>query len=112
MRIPKGAAGALVVSGGRVLGLDLFDCARSFQTLWPRIADGYYLEASRSEEACDAAQLAQAQAFVDRVAVALRPARQTVGLGSEFEVAGHGLSGAALVYEDRLCHLAAFSVSA
>jgi hypothetical protein len=110
LQLPADAAGAVVLSGERVLGLDLFDSARSFQTLWPRLADGYYLEASGSEEACAAPAHAVVEAFMQRVAVALRPVRQPVGVGQEFRVVDFGLAGAAVAYEDRLCHLAAFSL--
>ncbi len=43
--LPAGAAGVLVTVGTEVLGLDLFDAPQNLQTIWPRLADAYFLEA-------------------------------------------------------------------
>ena len=43
--LPDKAAGVVITAGARVLGMDLFDEPGTLQAIWPRLADGYFLEA-------------------------------------------------------------------
>lgn len=63
LTLPAGAAGVLVTVGDEVLGLDLFDDPDTMKAIWPRLAEGYFLEVVlRQDKAAAAAQEAGNQA--------------------------------------------------
>jgi hypothetical protein len=107
--LPNGAAGILVGHRQRIIGLDLFDSATTLKALWDRLADAYFLDALRHPSAAKPTSMIDAQRFLERLRGAAKPRLPALALGEELEIAGQGLVGRALLYEGRLCHLAAFS---
>jgi hypothetical protein len=107
--LPEGAAGVLVGRHNRIIGMDLFDSPATLETLWGRLSDAYFFDALRDPAAAPETPAADAQRFVERLRSAAKPRIPALALGDELEIAGEGLVGAALLYDGRICHLAAFS---
>ena len=99
----------LVVSGQRVLGMDLFDSPATLAAVGSRLADAYFMDAIRDDKAAPPPDPEAARQFIVRVAECARPRVPALGLGEELEIAGAGIVGSALLYGDKICHLAAFS---
>ena len=49
-----------------------------------------------------------AQGFINRLSGAAKPRVPALALGEELEITSDGFVGAALLYDDKICHLAAF----
>ena len=108
LKLPEEAAGVLVATGDGVLGMDLFDLPKTFASLWKRLSDAYFLDAVRNAEMKPPAGRGLAQRFLAQATEHARLRTPALGLGEELEIAGNGVVGAALLYEDKVCHLAAF----
>lgn len=107
--LPEGSTGALFASGDRILGLDLFDCAETFDHYRDRILDAYALESLASGETQPVTESERARRFLHDVGAGARRFPTSLGMGAEIEIAGAGLAGTGVYYGDRLCHLAAFT---
>jgi hypothetical protein len=109
LKLPEQAAGVLVASGDRVLGMDLFDSPKTFSAVWKRLSDAYFFDAVRNGQQQQPADRELARRFLAHVDQRARPRIPSLGLGEELEIAGNCLVGAALLYGGAICHLAAFS---
>jgi hypothetical protein len=107
--LPEDAAGVLVGRHDRIIGMDLFDSSMTLKTLWDRLSDAYFFDALRDPAAAPPTPTDTAQRFVERLGSAAKPRVPALALGEEMEIASEGLVGAALLYDDGICHLAAFS---
>lgn len=106
--LSEDASGLIVTRGGRIVGMDLFDSAATFGHLKDRLLDAYLLDSLQDGQPSRNTGLEPRQ-FLGRVATSVRPRSPTLGEGIELEIEGAGLVGSALLYEDQICHLAAFS---
>ena len=109
--------GAIFSIDGRPRGLDLFDRARFFATLFPKLLRGYALDAidaARDLRTVDQADhlrdRRRAELFLKAVVGAERAAFPAVGLGESWRFMGPDVSAGALTAEERIVHLSAFSV--
>ncbi|MBU2501946.1 HIRAN domain-containing protein [bacterium] len=116
--LPDDAAGVLVAAGGRILGADLFDHPATLKALWPRLSEGYFLEAvagrgrrvrepdepPRGTETAGAA----AEAFLRDLAAGVKVVEGAEGPGLQLEIDGDWCSGAGLWFAGRACHVAGF----
>lgn len=104
--------GALFAIGNRVVGLDLFDHTATLVGMLPKIVRSYAIDAieldSRANDEQPAPKLAEA--FLKRVAEAEVETYEAVGLGTDLRLTAPGLVGGGLALDDRLIHLAAFSM--
>jgi hypothetical protein len=107
--LPEGAAGVLVGRHDRIIGMDLFDSPTTLKTLWGRLSDAYFFDALRDPAAAPPTPADHAQRFIERLGSAAKPRVPALALGDELEITGEGIVGAALLYDNGLCHLAAFS---
>jgi len=107
--LPESAAGVLVGRDDRIIGMDLFDSPTTLTTLWDRLSDAYFFDALRAPSAAPPTPLDHAQRFIERLGGAAKPRIPALALGDELEIIEEGLVGAALLYDGKLCHLAAFS---
>ncbi len=107
--MPDGAAGVLIGRHNRIIGMDLFDSPTTLKTLWGRLSDAYFFDALRDPAAAPETSADHAQRFIERLGSAAKPRIPALALGDELEIASEGLVGAALLYDGRICHLAAFS---
>jgi len=79
--------------------------------VWSGITgESYVFEALGQPEhnPCDEAI---ARVFLDSVAEKMAPVIPAPGIGCHFEVDSEEIAGGSLVYQDRLCHMAAFPVN-
>jgi hypothetical protein len=110
--LPQDASGVLVARGDDVLGLDLFDCPGTFQATWQRLSAAYFFDALQDLRPASPTSPERAKEFIRRVGTNAKSRATALGRGDEFEIsAGGEIVGAALVYAERLCHLAAFTTA-
>ena len=107
--LPRGCAGVATSSATGMIGVDLFDCSNTFQALWGRLARARLSVVWPQEHAAPSgADATGVRRFFQSVASHARVRASACGLSEKLEIDGPGLSGSALLYADRLCHLAAF----
>ncbi len=103
-----GQVGALLAIDGRMVGVELFDAARTLSSALGRIVGSYALDALESRSRVFAAPARSAAgSFLARVASATAEEVPAVGLGEELRVAGPGIIGEALALDGQLVHLSA-----
>ena len=97
--------GAVFAVGGRPCGLELVDAPASFEALLPKLVRSHVLDAGVRRRAPAPTAPASVPAFLAAVAALEAEWYPAVGLGREARLGGPGLTGAALVAEERLVHL-------
>jgi hypothetical protein len=110
LRPHEGQRGVLVVSGSGVVTLDLFDKPATLATYWEGLLSGYALDALRF--APPAFDTADAEAFRERFLATVATEAPGVGLGRELHLGDETVTGGALVWDDAVVHLAAFTIAA
>jgi hypothetical protein len=113
--IIEGQCGAVFAIGGRVVGLELFDAAETLRKLFPKLLRSYGLDAldhARSEPSKKDSPCTQVE--VDRFLKSISEAKAeefpAVGEGLDIRLSSSNLTGAALIANDQIIHLSAFSV--
>lgn len=109
IELPEKACGFVAARDGAVVGLDLFDKPETMHKLWARMADAYFLEATRARGESAAVPKVAAEKFMKEVADHLEEAHPQPRLGVELEIADDALTGSALFYDGAVCHLSAFN---
>ncbi len=112
-----GQTAAVFAIGDRIEGLELFDCARTFCEMLPKLIRSYAIDAiERAEsETDDGGQVpgeASARAFMERLSAAEVEEYPAVGLGTEVRMKAPGVVAGGLVVAQRVVHLAAFAEEA
>jgi hypothetical protein len=111
--LQPGQAGAVFASGGRVLGLELFDAPEAFARCFSKIVFSYAMDAKGSPEKVDAAAtLEDVRRFLDEMTKAATEKYPALGEGEELRFSTQDIEAGALVADGRLVHLAADKVSA
>jgi hypothetical protein len=113
--VVEGQSGAIFAIGERIAGFDLFDSPDTFRKLFPKLLRSYGLDAldhARREGSDTKARCtpAKANAFLGRVAKSKAEEFPAVGEGIDVRLSGRNLNGAALVADDHVIHLSAFSM--
>ena len=98
---------------GEVIGLDLFDCARTLSALLPKLVESAAWDAidAGEESAQGDGQLA-AERFLDAIARAEVERFQAIGDGEDLRLRDQAVTGGALGAEGRVVHLCAFPIHA
>lgn len=109
-RMPEDAHGFLVCRANQVVGMDLFDSPRTLRAQWKRLSDSYFLEEIGRPLEKGKASIAMARTFLKHLKIAVRVSPKSVGIGEHLEVEDRELVGAALFYDERICHLSAFTI--
>ena len=109
--LPEDTAGVLMVRGDQPVGMDLFDSPDTLQELWGRLSDAYFFDALRNRRRRRKATRKSAKHFLQEVVDRAQPRVPSLGLGDEWEITGDVAVGNALLYSNRICHLAAFAIS-
>ena len=104
--------GAVFAVNGGIVGCDLFDCAVTFGKLLPKIIRSYALDAVDAQEAQAHAPVSREtiMAFLTAVSGADAQTFPALGIGEDARLQGEGLTGGALLAEERVAHLSAFAV--
>ena len=105
-RLERGQCGA-VFAAGESLCLDYVSRPGAFARLYPRLLEGYLLDAlvTRGEAQSDGALVA----FVSRVAKARRSQRPSAALGEDLRLRGERVVGSGLELDGELIQLSAYS---
>lgn len=103
--------GAIFVMNNHSLGLDLFDQAATFARFLPKLVRSYAIDALERRRADSEAPAtgAEATAFLDHLSNAPFEDYPGVGLGRDAGAVANGLIAGALVVDDAVAHLTAFS---
>ena len=107
----RNQTGALFVINNRSLGLDLFDQAATFARFLPKLVRSYAIDALERRHADSDAPttMAEATAFLDHLSNAPFEDYPGVGLGRDAGAVANGLIAGALIVDDAVAHLTAFS---
>lgn len=106
--LPDNAAGVLVGFGGLIAGLDYFGYPEIFRQVWDRLAGSYFTQALADVREAPKTDPRTAYKFVEQVSGAIEVCEPSLGLGNEFMIKGHELTGTGVWYEEALCHLSVF----
>ena len=112
-----GQLGALFIVAGRIVGFDLFDAESTLRKLLPKLVRSAAVEALDAEprdagKAGTTFPLRQlADHFILRLRESVSHVRPALGLGQDVRLSANGLTGAALVAEERTVHVAAFALA-
>jgi hypothetical protein len=102
--------GAVFAIDGRVAGVELYDCEKTFAKFLRKLVGSYALDAIESaDRPAAAAKPADARAFLARVQAAAVEGFPSTDLGKDLRFTGEDVAGGALLYEGRVVHLGAFS---
>ncbi|MFB3882197.1 MAG: ARPP-1 family domain-containing protein [Armatimonadota bacterium] len=114
---PK-AVGVVAVVGDEIIAADLFSSRKLFETLWPDLLEAYVIDALERDEVRptahhrDEKRSALDEEDVLRWLKGLRStgmsAKDTPGDGELYDLSDHDISGAALIYERGVVHIALF----
>ncbi|TLZ54710.1 MAG: hypothetical protein E6K22_04695 [Gammaproteobacteria bacterium] len=108
-RVLPGQRGAVVAIGGKVIGLELFNCPTAFSRYLEKLVRAYALDAIETPALEPRVPSAtDAQAFLDLVWATHAERFPALGEGEDIRLNGAGLAGGALAAGGRLVHLAAF----
>jgi hypothetical protein len=104
--------GAVFSINGRVKGIELFGTSGVFTKYLGKLVRSYAMDAIEEErERVEQPSDAAAKRFINDLLKVNASTYQAVGEGEDVRLEGEGLSGGALLCEDQLVHLAAFSRS-
>ncbi|MGI8650792.1 MAG: ARPP-1 family domain-containing protein [Rubrobacter sp.] len=108
-RLPAEARGVIVSIGCEPVALEILPDELVFARVAERLISGYALEALEyAAETGNTQPDDSIRGFVRRLASADSEEHATVGVGRDFRFEGDGLSGYALLDEERVLHAAAF----
>ena len=109
--------GALFAIGGTTVCLDLFDRPSTLRRMLPKLVRSIAVDAidrrnNESTSYSSQTMRAEADRFLGVLAAATHRQSQSVGLGTDVRLSSSGIAGAALVMDQRVLHLSAFSQEA
>ncbi len=103
--------GAVLAIDGRVVGLEFFDCAATFERYLAKLIRSYALDAL---ETANGKHLAppedEVRRFLEAVQAAAVERFPALGEGEDLRLSGKGVAGGALLAEGRVVHLAGYAV--
>jgi hypothetical protein len=105
--LQPGQSGALLVLGERFC-LDYVSRPEAFARLYPKLLEGYLLDALEALDRKPATS-GRLAAFVEAAAAGPRRRSASAGLGEDVRLAGKGLVGSGLVLDGELLQLSAFT---
>ncbi len=102
-------AGAVFALAGKVSSVELFDSPATLTKMWPKLVRSWALDAlPLANRPHDVQPVDAARTLLADVAGATVTEHEALGLGTDLRFDGSGLSGGALVHDDRLLHLCVF----
>ncbi|MCX6569696.1 MAG: hypothetical protein NT147_11725, partial [Candidatus Aminicenantes bacterium] len=118
-----GTKGILVFIDGKPAGMDFISRDKAFATLFPKIVKSYAMEAillaerrkagrGKGEAGKDRAKPGpdEAREFLKRAAACEEKKYESVGLGWSYRFSAPGVVGSALTFDEKVVHMAFFSV--
>jgi hypothetical protein len=111
-RAVDGQVGALFAVDDTLVGIDLFDRASTLRTVLPKLVRSVAVDALDRDGRPGGAQVPvphQVARFLAALAGISHTVTKALGLGDDVRLSGSGITGAALVVDQRLVHLSAFN---
>jgi hypothetical protein len=114
-RLVDGQVGAVFAISGRLVGMDCLGYNATFASFFPKLIKSYALDAldealqQPKDQETAKGRPDKSRRFLDSVATAAKREYRTVGEGESLRFDDRQVSGAALVLEGKVLHLAAFS---
>jgi hypothetical protein len=106
--LEPGQAGAVVALGPDFLCFDWLSRPEAFARLYPKLLDGYLLDALERLDG-ESAPARELEAFVEAALSASRRREPSVGLGEDVRASAKGLVGSGLELDGELLQLSAYS---
>jgi hypothetical protein len=119
-----GTKGILVFIDGKPAGMDFISRNKAFATLFPKLVKSYAMEAmllaerrkrGRGKGDANKARVVptadEAREFMKRAAFCEEKKYESVGMGWSYRYAGAGIVGSALAVDEKVVHMAFFSVA-
>jgi hypothetical protein len=106
--LEPGQSGALVAFGPERLCLDYLSRPEAFARLYPKLLDGYLLDAIEHLDVAPA-DWARLEGFVGAVSAAPRRREPSVGLGEDVRLYARGVLGSGLELDGEVVQLSAFT---
>lgn len=104
----KGAIGAVVALGGRIVCLDLFDKSATCQKVWDRLLSGVLLDSLECPRADRQAGAAEVERFLAELTTSPWQSADAAGEGQEFRsTTDKRAAASALCYTDHIVHASA-----
>jgi len=104
--------GVIFAIDGNIEGMDLFAAPDTFKSMLAKLTRSFAIDALETAAADKPqAQLVNASHFLDRVAAAQVDSYPGIGVGQDLRLTAPQVAGGGLLFEDKLIHLAAFSVA-
>ncbi|HEX6662214.1 MAG TPA: DUF6569 family protein [Gaiellaceae bacterium] len=103
-----GQAGAVLALGQSAIALDYVSQPVAFARLYPKLLDGYLLDAIERLDG-KPARVEALKSFVGRLESAPRSRRRSAGLGEDLRLRGDGVVGSGLELEGELIQLCVFT---
>lgn len=107
--VRESAVGMAVALNGRMVGADLFDQPSTAAKLWAKLIRSYAMDAEPGGEQGPVAR-ERAERLLKRVAGARVESYPSIALGHDLRLEGDRATGAALVYEGIVVHMAVFRI--
>lgn len=101
--------GAIFAMGDRRFGLDLFDSPTTFAAFFPKLIRSYAVDTLRRRRGRRASVPGAVKTFLQAVIDGRYDDHAAVGLGRDVGIVGAGMVAGALVHDDTVVHLTAFS---
>jgi len=106
--------GILVLVGGEIAGLDILSREAAFQIIFPKLVKSYALDAlleKRKKEGCSQRPVEEAKSFLEEIKDSEEKKYPSTGQGLDYRFEGQDKVGSALVYLEKVIHLAFFELS-
>ncbi|MFH1486296.1 MAG: DUF6569 family protein [Chloroflexota bacterium] len=104
--------GLMIFIDGKVVGLDFISLESAFEILHPKLVRSYAMDAFlRSRKSSAPPSKDVAKAFLQEVTKADEKEYESIGLGWDHRFEGKSIVGSALVYNDKVVHMAFFKVT-
>jgi hypothetical protein len=105
--------GAVFAIDGRIVGLELFDAAATFQKLMAKLVRSYAMDAIEKPETESRPPVEETvRRFLDEMQAAALQRFPSIGEGEDLRLESATIAGGALAADDRIVHLCAFRVEA
>ena len=110
---PRRASVPIFAIDGQIRGLELFDSDTAFAKLMTKLVGSYAKDAIEvPAQGAEAISQQALNTFLQTVGEATSEGFPAVGKGLDLRLSGPGIAGGALVADQRVIHLSAFSVAA
>jgi hypothetical protein len=106
LKVPEGCHGVVFSFGGHIAGMDLFDKPSTLEKLWPKLVQGYAIDALEEPEIPAVAVAREAVVtWLQSLGQAKTESYKSLGLGDDIRMASKELVGAALVVDEHPVHV-------